>query len=58
MSPLGNLRMVRGWGWEIGEKKKERKRARDVEKGKVMGGVAGTGRQGKKLETVCEDVEM
>ncbi|KAG6995823.1 hypothetical protein G7Y79_00041g077750 [Physcia stellaris] len=54
MSPVGNLRLVRGLGWEIGERKKERKRARDLERGKVMGGVAGTGRQG----SVCEDVEM
>ena len=53
VSPVGNLRMVRGWGWEIKEKKKQR-RERAV--GDVA--VAGMGKQGKKLESVCEDVEM
>ena len=57
MSPVGNLRMVRGWGDQIGERKRvrkeQRKRARDLEKGKGVA-VAGMGRQG----SVCEDVEM
>lgn len=56
LSPRRNMKMVREWGREIKEKKKERKEGKKRAVGGV--GVGGTGRQGKKLESVLEDVEM
>ena len=64
MSPRKNMKRVSQLGREIEKKKKERKRAKDMERRKAVEGVGlgldlgGVGRQGKKLEPVLEDVEM
>lgn len=66
MSPSKYMAKVKEWGREIKvrkqERKEQRKRERDLERGKVAGALgqdfSGAGRQGRKLESVLEDVEM